>query len=121
MTKTEYIKAIIGCCNEYPMFRAGVFVMSRRSVFMICDLINTENDSGDHEVRLEGSRGKCIVKFKNGSSLLIALANECNMAGQRFHVALVEDGIRKDIVHDYLAPCMVLKNSNVQFTGIIFA
>lgn len=64
MTKTEYIKAIIDCCNENPMFRAGVFVKSRRSVFMICDLINTKNDSGDHEVRLEGSRGKCIVKFK---------------------------------------------------------
>lgn len=121
MTKTEYIKAIIDCCNENPMFRAGVFVKSRRSVFMICDLINTKNDSGDHEVRLEGSRGKCIVKFKNGSSLLIALANECNMVGQRFHVALVEDEVRKDIVYDYLAPCMVLKIPNVPFDRIIFA
>lgn len=121
MTKTEYIKAIIGCCNENPMFRAGIFVKSRRSVFMICDLINTENNIGNHEVCLNGASGRGVVKFKNGSTLLIGIANEYNMVGQRLHVALVDDEVRKDIVHDYLAPCMVLKNSNVQFTGIIFA
>ena len=121
MINKNYIRKIVDYCNENPMFRAGVFVKSRRSIFMICDLINTENDVGNHEVRLNVPSGRGVVKFKNGSTLLIGIANEYNMAGQRFHVALVEDGIRKDIVHDYLAPCMVLKNSNVQFTGIIFA
>ena len=120
MTKTEYIKAIIDYCNENPMFRAGVFVKSRRSIIMICDLINTENDVGNHEVCLNVPSGRGVVKFKNGSTLLIGIANEYNMAGQRFHVALVDDDVRKDIVHDYLAPCMCLNNPNVQINGIIF-
>lgn len=102
------------------MFRAGVFVKSRRSIIMICDLINIENDVENHEMCLNIVSGRGIVKFTNGSTLLIGIANEYNMAGQRFHVALVDGDVRKDIVHDYLAPCMCLNNPDVQLNGIIF-
>lgn len=121
MINKNYIRKIVDYCNENPMFRAGVFVKSRRSIFMICDLINTENDVGNHEVRLNVPSGRGVVKFKNGSTLLISIANKYNMAGQRFHVALVDNEVRKDIVYDYLVPCMCLNNPDVQLNGIIFA
>ena len=82
--------------------------------------INTENDVGNHEVRLNVPSGRGVVKFKNGSTLLIGIANEYNMTGQRLHVALVDDDVRKDIVHGYLSPCMCLNNLDVQLNGIIF-
>ena len=62
--------------------------------------INTENDVGNHEVRLNVPSGRGVVKFKNGSTLLIGIANEYNMTWKRCHVALVDDEIIKDIVND---------------------
>ena len=121
MTKTEYINVIIDYCNENPMIRAGVFVKSRRSVFMIRDFITTESNAGNYEVCLNGASGKCVVEFKNGSTLLIGIANEYNMVGQRFHVAFIEDEVRKDIVYTYLSPRMVWKFSNAPFNWIVFA
>lgn len=121
MINKNYIRKIVDCCNENPMFRAGIFVESVDNVFSIFEIINMEYGNKNCEIKLY-SFGQAVVRFQNGSRIFIGVARECcNSRGQRFHVMIVEDKNRSKYVYDCLAPCATLKSPDQNFGGFIWA
>ena len=118
---TEYIKKVMDCCNEYPMFRAGIFVESIDIVFQVCEIIYIRDVNKNCKI-ISDSFGKMKVKFQNGSYIFIGSARECcDSPGQRFHVVIVEDKNRSKYVYDCLEPCAMLKSPDQNFGGFIWA
>lgn len=107
------------CCNENPMFQVGIFVKSRDSIFTICESINTKYRDYDCNIRIDADGAK--IRFKNGSLISIHIAEESSIRYRRYHVALVENGVRTDIVYDYIAPWVIWKYPDVNIGGIVWA
>ena len=117
----EYIKKVMNCCNEYPMFRAGIFVECIDIVFQVCEMIYIIDVNKNCKI-ISDSFGQMKVQFQNGSYIFIGTTRECcNTPGQRFHVVIVEDKDRSRHVYDCLEPCATLKSPVSNFGGLIWA
>lgn len=118
MIDKDYIRKIVDCCNQNPVFQVGIFVKSRDSIFTICGQINAECGKCGCEIVINERYGK--VRFDNGSIISICIAEECNIRSRRYNVAMIEKDVRPYIVYDYIAPWVTLKRSEVDIQGLIW-